>query len=198
MSFDMDKSTETVSPMLAPFKVELRPHDPAWADAANAEGRLLQSVVGPTLLVVHHVGSTAIGGISAKPILDLIPVATNLVDLDTHRALFESLGYAWLGELGLPGRRYCKKDDAKASRRLVQLHCYAAGSPEIDRHLVFRDYLRAHRQLALQYESVKIHCRALHGNDHNDYGDCKSGWIKDTELKALEWWTRGKDSSAGM
>jgi GrpB-like predicted nucleotidyltransferase (UPF0157 family) len=120
-----------------PIKVELLPHDPRWAVIAHEQGKALATALGSTLLAVHHIGSTAIPGISAKPILDLIPVVTSLPEFDSRKSEIEDLGYEWWGELGLSARRYCTKSDPHTGRRIVQLHCYAVGSPEIERHLAF-------------------------------------------------------------
>lgn len=171
----------------APVKVELRAHDPAWAEAAARESTVLAAALGPVLITVHHIGSTSIPGIHAKPIIDLIPVATNLLELDGCRDAVEALGYEWWGEYGLPGRRYCFKADPQSGRRLVHLHCYAQGSPEIIRHLAFRDYLIAHPHLAEAYDREKARCRDLHPGDMNDYSECKDAWIKRIEAQALAW-----------
>lgn len=171
--------------MLAPIQVELHAHDPRWAGQAQAESDLLASVLGPILLTVHHVGSTAIPGIRAKPVLDLMPVVAELASLDRRRAEVEALGYQWWGERGLPGRRYCTKTDRTTRRRLVQLHCYAQGSPEITRHLAFRDHLRRHPDIAAAYEREKVRCQALHPDDSHAYSDCKSAWIQRIEADAL-------------
>lgn len=88
-------------------------------------------------MAVHHIGSTAIPGIHAKPILDLMPVVRDLAQLDSRQCNIEALGYDYWGELGLPGRRYCTKTDPTTGQRLVQLHCYEERSTEIVRHLVF-------------------------------------------------------------
>jgi GrpB-like predicted nucleotidyltransferase (UPF0157 family) len=171
--------------MPPPFKVELLPHDPRWASNAADESRALAAAIGSGLLNVHHVGSTAIPGIHAKPVLDLMPVVTNLAELDSRRREIEALGYEWWGELGLAGRRYCSKSDPETGRRLVQLHCYAEGSSEITRHLAFRDYLREHPDVARVYDREKARCQTLHPSDSHAYGDCKDGWIKKVEAEAL-------------
>ncbi len=173
--------------MPPPLKVELVAHDPHWAAAATAEGELLGATLGPILLAVHHIGSTAIPNICAKPILDLMPVVTRLDHLEECRRGLEGLGYEWWGEFGLPQRRYCTKDDPDTHRRLVQLHCYASGSPEIPRHLGFRDYLQSRPDLAREYEQEKRRCQAQHPADSHAYGACKGAWITRIENQALTW-----------
>lgn len=179
----------------SPIRVELVPHDPAWAEAARAEAVVLRDALGDVLLTVHHVGSTAIPDIHAKPILDLMPVVGELAALDGHRAALEGLGYRWLGELGLPGRRYCTKDDPASGKRLVQLHAYEQGAPDIERHLAFRDFLCERPALAAEYDREKQRCQRLHPGDSHAYGDCKSDWIRSVEAQAL---AERIDSSIGV
>lgn len=173
--------------MPPPLKVELVAHDPHWAAAATAEGERLGAALGSMLLAVHHVGSTAILEICAKPILDLMPVVASLERLDESRRILEGLGYDWWGEFGLAQRRYCTRDDPDTHRRVVQLHCYASGCAEITRHLAFRDYLRSRPDLAHEYEREKRRCRALHPDDSHAYGACKGDWITLIENQALAW-----------
>ena len=173
--------------MPPPFKVELRPHDPQWRTKAEAEGQTLSAAIGSCLLKVHHIGSTAIPGIHAKPVLDLMPIVTTVAELDDGRQQIEALGYEWWGEYGLPGRRYCSKSDPETGRRLVQLHCFAQGSPEITRHIAFRDYLRARPEIARAYDCEKLRCQAMHPDDSHAYGDCKCQWIERFESEAITW-----------
>lgn len=171
--------------MPPPTKVHLVPHSPLWAETRAAEIGLLETAMGENLLVVHHIGSTAIPGIKAKPTIDLMPVVKSLARLDQGQEDIESLGYRWLGEYGLPGRRYCFREDPETGRRLVQVHCYEDGSPEVTRHLAFRDYLRDRPALAKAYETEKLRCQSLHPNDSHAYTDCKDAWIRRVESEAL-------------
>jgi GrpB-like predicted nucleotidyltransferase (UPF0157 family) len=168
--------------------VELHPHSPQWAKMARSEIESLQRALGDVIITVHHVGSTSIPGIMAKPIIDLLPVVRNLGSLDLSMPRVKSLGYDCLGEFGLPGRRYCRRDDPITGKRAYQLHFYARGSPEIDRHLAFPDYLRAHRAIAEEYEAEKIRAAALHPDNTHEYNDAKNDWIKRVERDALQWW----------
>ena len=174
--------------MPPPIQVRLLPHDPCWPGSAAVEAELVGRAVGPTLLTVHHVSSTAIPGIHAKPILDLMPVVRELAALDGRHHDRETSGYESWGELALPGRRYYTKTDPVTGRRLIQLHCYEDGSSEIVRHLAFRNYLRANPNMAADYDRVKVHCQRLHPDDSHAYGDCKGAWITAAEADALQWY----------
>lgn len=171
--------------MPPPFPVELSEHRRSWATEAQKEIARLVTATGNAIVEVHHIGSTAIPDIRAKPILDLMPVVVSIGEFEKFRPILEGLGYKWWGEFGLAGRRYCTLDDKMTGRRIVQLHCYEEGSPEVTRHLAFRDYLTAHPNLAREYEAEKCRCQALHPLDSHAYADCKSAWIRKIETDAL-------------
>jgi GrpB-like predicted nucleotidyltransferase (UPF0157 family) len=157
--------------MPAPICVELWPHDPAWALLAEAERAALFDAIGDVLLVVHHIGSTAVPGIHAKPVVDLMPVVRDLEALDARRDAIERLGYRWWGELGLQGRRYCSKDDPATGKRLAQLHAYAEGADDIARHIAFKDFLLRHPTVAADYDREKLRCQRLHPDDSHAYSE---------------------------
>lgn len=171
--------------MPSPIPVRLTPHDPRWAEQASVEAARVVEAPRPALVRVHHIGSTAIPGIAAKPVLDLLGVAASAAALDALKAGMQKLGYVAHGEFGLVGRRYFTLTDEDTGKRRIQLHCYAEGDPAIARHLAFRDHLRARSELAAAYEREKIRCARIHPEDSHAYTDCKGAWIRRVEAEAL-------------
>ncbi|MEP6021049.1 MAG: GrpB family protein [Paracoccaceae bacterium] len=164
----------------------LAPPDPEWPIIAADEIALWHEVCGPSLVTVHHIGSTSVPGLPAKPIIDLLPVFKDDGSMDGVRDKLETIGYEWMGEFGLPGRRYCRKDDPDTDKRLFHAHAYAVGHEGVLRHLVFRDALRKNASMRAAYTSVKAACAARHPDGGAQYSDCKSDWISKAEALALE------------
>ena len=168
--------------------VSLMHHNPAWVLAAEHYSALILAAT-PIVIAVHHIGSTGIAGIKAKPVIDLMPIVTSLSALDPQAKQIEALGYVWRGEFGVDGRRFCTLDDA-AGVRQAQLHIYEKGSPHARRQLAFRDYLRAHPSIAQDYSAEKERASALHPNDSHAYSAEKGGWIRTVEADALIWYEK--------
>jgi GrpB-like predicted nucleotidyltransferase (UPF0157 family) len=168
-------------------RIYLVPHDPAWAGSASAHMAPVAEILGPRLVEWHHIGSTSIPGIHAKPIIDLLPLVTSVAEVDPLQGEFEAAGYNWYGEYGLPGRRYVNRDDPETGDRVTNVHIYAVDDPDVARHLAFRDYLRAHPDEAAEYSRVKVACAAEHSTDINGYMDCKDATCKRIEAAALVW-----------
>ena len=176
--------------MLQPIPVILTAYNPEWPRIAATYAERLQ-VLGPSLVTVHHIGSTSVPGLIAKPIIDLMPVVDSLTNLDEHRQQVEALGYKWHGEFGISGRRYCTLVEG-AGIRVAQLHFFKTDSPHVERHIAFRDYLRAHPDEANGYAIEKRRAQSLHPANSYAYADEKAKWIRDAETKALIWASRQK------
>ena len=158
--------------------------DPDWPGRASDEiARWLSAVQG--LQTVHHIGSTSIPGMPAKPIIDLLPVFEDTIAQQAAQSAVEAMGYEWLCAYGLEGRAYARLDDPQTGVRQVQAHCYPHGHADIARHLAFRDALRENAALRTGYASVKGACAARHPEGGTAYGACKSDWIDKTEARAL-------------
>jgi GrpB-like predicted nucleotidyltransferase (UPF0157 family) len=163
----------------------LAAYDATWVAQAAEEGaRWRRAVAG--LITVHHIGSTAIPGMPAKPTLDLMPVFADDAAADAAQKAVEGMGYQWMGEHGLPGRRYGRLIDPDSGHHLVHAHAYVQGHADIRRHLAFRDALRANAPLRVAYSSVKAACAARHPDGGAEYGSCKASWIDKTETRAME------------
>lgn len=184
--------------MPPPIKVELMPYSEDWPAMAQKEAiRLLESLAG-NLIEVHHIGSTAIPGIHAKPIIDLMPVVRTIWKLDEQQSALQGLGYGFWGEYGIPGRRYCTLDDPATGRRKFQLHCFDQGNKEIARHLAFRDYLRANSLMATEYDAEKRRCRDIHPDDSHAYSDAKADWIAAQLPAALDYLVHQGGATHGL
>src|SRR5258705_11901867 len=125
--------------MPPPRPVILAAYNPDWPRMAARHAERLR-VLGTSLVAVHHIGSTAVPGLAAKPIIDLMPLVIDLADLDRKRRQIEALDYIWHGELGIAGRRYCTLSD-DGGVRVAHVHFFRADSPQAERHIAFRDYL---------------------------------------------------------
>ena len=173
------------SPQADATRVTLEPHNPDWARMAEAEGARIAEALGDIFLRVEHMGSTAIPGIAAKPTVDLMPVVRDIALADERRGAMEALGYLWRGEFGIPGRRYCVLE--RDGKRIFHVHIFAGGHSNIATQLMFRDYLRAHRDEALAYEAIKREAVAANPWNSLAYNDHKSAWILACQERAKAW-----------
>lgn len=163
-------------------KVEVVPYDPAWPRLFASEAASLAALLGDELVEIHHIGSTAVPGLAAKPIIDILPVVRDIERIDSYNDLLLALGYTPKGENGIPGRRFFSKD-VEGVRR-VHVHAFAAGHPEIARHLAFVAYLRGHPAEAQAYADLKVELARRFPNDTVGYTDAKSEFIRAIDERA--------------
>lgn len=168
------------------MKVVVVPYDATWPARYVAEAAAIGRALGEALVATHHIGSTAIPGIFAKPIIDILAEVSDLGALDDREEAITRLGYEAMGELGIPGRRYFRKSDGTGTRT-HQIHAFEAGSEQVTRHVTFRDYLRVHAERAALYSDLKRALAAAHPDDIESYMDGKDAFIRETDRMAAEW-----------
>ncbi|SEM87381.1 GrpB domain, predicted nucleotidyltransferase, UPF0157 family [Mesobacillus persicus] len=167
-------------------KVEVIPYSPQWKERFNEEQSLFRELFGNGKVAIYHIGSTSVPGLSAKPIIDILIEAERMDLVDSVTAEIEKAGYEPKGENGIPGRRFFQKSDENGVRTF-HVHAFEKGNPEIYRHLVFRDYLRAHPEQAKRYGEIKQWAAVEHTYDIEGYMDEKESIIKELEHLAFKW-----------
>ena len=168
------------------MNVQVLPHDPAWRAQFEAQAVVIQRTLGDALVAVHHIGSTAVAGLAAKPIVDMLLEVTSLTALDACTALLSAQGFEALGEFGIAGRRYFRLHDAQGLRT-HHVHAFVANSDHALRHLAFRDYLRAHPQAVAEYGALKLQLAQRHPNEMDAYMDGKDAFVQQLQALALTW-----------
>ena len=165
--------------------VELVPHNPEWSRLADQEAeRILEGINFP-VIGIYHIGSTSVPGIKAKPILDFVLEVENLEDVKKNQTDFKDLGYISKGEFGIPGREFFTRDTN--GDRTHHLHVFQSGHPDIERHLVFRDYLRANPDAAREYENLKEELAKRFPKASGSYTEAKSEFILSMDEVARYW-----------
>lgn len=164
------------------YVVQIVPYNPRWPALFEHEAALLRQTLDEVAVGIHHIGSTSVPGLVAKPIIDILLEVTQLDALDALTPAMQAIGYEARGEFGLPGRRYFPKGGID---RTHQVHAYATGNASLARHLAFRDYLRAHPDTAQEYGELKqVVARACEG-DLERYCEGKDACVKRIEALAL-------------
>lgn len=166
--------------------VKVVPHDPAWRTKFEAEARRVNAALGENVVAIHHIGSTSIPGIYAKPVIDMLVEVDDIAEVDARGVEMETIGYEVMGEFGIRGRRYFRKDNDERIRT-HQIHVFETGSPQIERHLAFRDYMIAHPHHAQEYSALKHTLADKHADSADAYMDAKDGFIKEMDRRAARW-----------
>ena len=156
--------------------IEVVDYDPSWpALFAEITAPIRAALAGGPLTRIEHVGSTSVPGLPAKPVIDIDVVIPTRADLPDAIARLATLGYVHQGDLGITGREAFKSPPDLPRHNL---YVCAEDSPELRRHLTFRDYLRAHPDDARHYGGLKRELAAHHATDIDAYVDGKTDFIK--------------------
>jgi GrpB-like predicted nucleotidyltransferase (UPF0157 family) len=167
-------------------KVEVVPYSPDWENLFNREQARLKNLFGKSQVSIYHIGSTSVPGLRAKPIIDILIEAENLELIDFVTEDMERAGYEAKGENGIAGRRFFLKSN-ESGVRFYHVHAFEKGNAEIERHLIFRDYLRTHPEQAVKYAEVKKQAAARNPYDIESYMNEKEPIIKELEQQAYKW-----------
>ncbi len=166
-------------------EVELVPHNPEWSQLADEEAKRILEQLSIPVIGIYHIGSTSIPGIKAKPILDFVMEVEDLDEVIRSAEALEKLGYLSKGEYGIPGRQFFTKDTD--GERSHHLHVFQQGHPDIERHLVFRDFLRANLEAAREYEKIKEKLAKRFPKESGSYTEAKSDFILSMDEVARYW-----------
>lgn len=164
-----------VEPLLK-TKVYLVDWTSDWKTKFDEESEFFKGIIGSVCVEIHHIGSTAVKGIKAKPIVDILAVVQSHQVLDQSTSALIKLGYEVKGENGLAGRRYFQKD--VNGERAFHIHAFEEGDRQIDSHFKFRDSLRNSPVLASEYEQLKIALAQKHAHNKPAYTKAKHTFIQ--------------------
>lgn len=193
------------------MKVRIEPYNPAWKDDFDAHKSILESTIGHLLLSIDHIGSTSLGDIAAKPIIDI------LIGLKDQKLLEETIspmvnaGYTYIEQFtpGMPYRRFFVKltpiSNAPLPRTITSkdtlrfgidyntvanIHVIEQGTYHWIRHIAFRDYLLAHPDVRIAYEQLKLEIAKIDFSDPLDYNAHKEEFISEHQEHAMCWFLR--------
>ncbi|MET3322393.1 UNVERIFIED_ORG: GrpB-like predicted nucleotidyltransferase (UPF0157 family) [Peribacillus simplex] len=155
-------------------EVFLVPWTNDWEKEFLLEKERIREVIGQNILAVHHIGSTAIKHLSAKPIIDIAIEVKEFQDGEKCVTALETLGYSYKGTNVLPDRYYFNKGEPRSH----QIHMYQSGNKYLLEQLDFRDYLRNNETARIEYKMLKQILSRVNKNNKHKYADDKTKFVK--------------------
>jgi len=160
------------------------PYDPEWPALFRRQAVDLRAALGPVALRIDHIGSTSVPGLAAKPVIDVQVSVADFEPLDAYRAPMERLGYVFRAENPELTKRYFR--EAPGARR-THIHVRRAGGFSEQLALLFRDFVRAHPDVADEYARLKYTLAERFRDDRQGYVDAKQPYIWTVVARADEW-----------
>jgi GrpB-like predicted nucleotidyltransferase (UPF0157 family) len=170
------------------MKVRLSEFSEDWIRLFHEEVNFLKTIFNDEIVRFEHFGSTSVPGMKAKPVIDMMCIVKNISEVDLFNEKMRSLGYDVAGEWGIPGRRLFRKG---GENRTHHIHFYEINNPQIERHLVFRDYLRTHPKEVVRYSRFKEELAQRFENT-SEYSPAKKAFVMEMEQLALAWVTEAQ------
>ena len=163
-------------------------YSPNWPELFAREADRIKSLLGSRALWIEHVGSTAVPGLAAKPVIDLLLVVANSADENAYAPPLQAAGYVLcISEPHWYEHRLFNGPDTD-----INLHVLSSGCPEIDRMLMFRDWLRSNPADRDLYARTKLALARNQWKDVQDYAGAKASVVEEIIARAL--WV-GNESS---
>lgn len=177
-------------------KIEIADSNPLWKDYFKAEKKKVKAILGKNCVAVHHIGSTAVRGLNAQPIIDIMLVVKEFSIADEHNAEFEALGYECKDESKIPGCRFYTKDEDKNS---FYIYIFEENNKtDVERYLAVRDYLENHPNISREYANLKTKLAEEFSMDHEAYHNGKGEFLQNLEEDAIKWKKRQDNMAKGM
>ena len=168
-------------PLVGPIAIV--DYDPKWPRLYEREAERVQSALGDRVLLLEHVGSTSVPGLAAKPKIDMLLVVANSADELAYVPALEAAAYVLsIREPDWHEHRMFKGPDTD-----INLHVFSPGSPEIDRMLLFRDWLRSNESDRRLYERTKRELARKDWKYTQNYADAKTGVVEEILARARAW-----------
>jgi GrpB-like predicted nucleotidyltransferase (UPF0157 family) len=165
------------------MKVRLTDYKEDWVRMFQDEVEFLKTVFGDEIIRFEHFGSTSVPGMKAKPVIDMMCIVNEIDRIDLYNDKMHVFGYDIAGEWGISGRRLFRKG---GENRTHHIHFYQLHNPQIDRHLVFRDYLRCHTEEVARYSHFKEELSQRFENT-SEYSPAKKAFVQEMEQLAMSW-----------
>lgn len=192
------------------MKVIIEEYSPLWSQQFLGEQLLIKNTLHSIEASIDHIGSTSIKGLAAKPKIDILVGVNNQNDLDATVPLMIDAGYTYfqLYEEAMSYRRFFVKlkpiistaaipqriikgekfVDGEQFRSVVHIHTIEKKSEHWLRHIAFRDYVRTHEDVKLEYAQLKLRLSTLEFKDGTEYNSYKNEFMKATEKRAVDWY----------
>lgn len=159
-------------------------YDPTWPILYEEEKDSILGVIGDFIIDIQHIGSTAVPGLGAKPIIDIMVAIHRLTLVEKCVQPLQTIGYEYRGEYGIPGRHFFRKPPSDSGARTHHLHMVEKESDFWERHILFRDFLRVHPEEAQRYHQLKKELAAKFASDRDAYTEAKTSFIESLVKKA--------------
>lgn len=158
--------------------IELEPYSPSWLEKFQKEATKIREAIGEgNIISIEHIGSTAIPGISAKPIIDIAIGVQSLETAKNFLPVLEKMGYSFWDKNPKKDRMFFVKGLPPNGPRTFHVHIMEASGDELPKRILFREYMRTHPEEADKYEALKKELSEKYKQDREAYTEAKSDFI---------------------